>query len=65
MAQAQTNTTTSPSTNGNTNGNAKREVKPLTPLDAVAKISKILKQLSATDRKRVLDFVGDGSSSGE
>jgi hypothetical protein len=64
MAHAQTNTPP-PSTNGDTNGSAKREVKPLTPLDAVAKISKILKQLTPTDRKRVLDFVGDGSSSGE
>jgi hypothetical protein len=66
MAQAQTNTTPNPSTNGNTNGNtngtAKRDPAPLTPIDAVAKISRILKQLSPADRKRVLDFVDDRNS---
>jgi hypothetical protein len=68
MAQTHTNTatpTTSTPTNGSTNGKAKREVVPLTPIDAVAKISKILKQLSPADRKRVLDFVDDRHATGE
>jgi hypothetical protein len=70
MAHAQTNTSPTPPANGSTNGKAKREAVPLTPIDAVAKISKILKQLSPADRKRVLDFVDDrgnhaGSVTGE
>ena len=47
-------------TNGNTNGSAvgaSRTPRPLTAVDAIGKISKILDQLSPNDRKRVLDFV--------
>jgi hypothetical protein len=65
MAQTQANASTTTPTNGNANGKAKREAVPLTPIDAVAKISKILKQLSPADRKRVLDFVDDRHATGE
>ena len=68
MAQPQTSTpSTATPTNGSTNGNGKTKTPaaPMTPIDAVAKISRILKQLSPADRKRVLDFVDDRSSSGE
>lgn len=60
MAQPQTTQATTPSTNGSTNG--KSAPAPMTPIDAVAKISKILKQLSPADRRRVLDFVDDRGS---
>lgn len=62
MAQGQTSTTTNSSTNGSANGKTKAAA-PMTPIDAVAKISRILKQLSPADRKRVLDFVDDRSTS--
>lgn len=66
MAQPQTNTpTTASPTNGSASGKAKREAAPLTPIDAVAKISRILKQLSPADRKRVLDFVDDRVTNNE
>ena len=32
--------------------------KPLTPIEALAKIGKILDHLSAEDRRKVLSFVG-------
>jgi hypothetical protein len=57
MAQPQATTTPAPSANG------KREVKPLTAIDAISKIEKILVQLSPTDRKRVLAFVNESSTS--
>lgn len=64
MAQAQTNTATT-STNGSANGKTKAPAAPMTPIDAVAKISRILKQLSPAERKRVLDFVDDRPATGE
>lgn len=48
-------TNTETSTSGNGKGEAKAKV--LTAVDAITKISKILDQLSAVDRKRVLAFV--------
>ena len=65
MAQTHANASTTTPTNGSTNGKAKREVVPLTPIEAVAKISKILKQLTPAERKRVLDFVDDRHATGE
>jgi hypothetical protein len=64
MPQAQTNTTTTNADTTNGNGKGKREAKPLTAIDAISKISKILDQLAPTDRKRVLAFVNE-SNDGE
>jgi hypothetical protein len=61
MAQAQTQTTTP--TADTTNGKGKREAKAPTAIDAISKISKILDQLSPTDRKRVLTFVNESNES--
>ena len=64
MAQAATNQTSQsptpsePST-ANGNGNGKREAKPPTALEAMTKISRILKLLKPDDRKRVLTFLND------
>lgn len=58
-------TATNNQTNANTNGSASSGGKtraPMTPVDAIGKIGKILDQLSPVDRKRVLAFV---SESGE
>lgn len=62
QAPATATSTTTPSTNGNGTGTAKREAKPLTSIDAVTKISRILNQLSPADRKRVLAFVSESTS---
>ncbi len=64
MPQAQTTATTTNADTTNGNGKGKREAKPLTAIDAISKISKILDQLSPTDRKRVLAFVNE-SNDGE
>jgi hypothetical protein len=63
MAAPSTNTTTATTTtsNGNGTGKATREAKPLTAIDAISKITKILDQLSTPDRKRVLAFVNESS----
>lgn len=59
MTTTATNTSGSTTnTNGSTNDKAARA--PMTPIDAAGKISKILDQLSAADRKRVLAFVSEG-----
>ena len=64
MAQTQTtNPTVTP--NAASNGATKREAKTVTPVEAITKISKILDQLSPTDRKRVLAFVSESGESGE
>jgi len=55
---AQTTTTTE-----STNGDGKREAKAPTAIEAITKISKILDQLTPTDRKRVLAFVNESASS--
>jgi hypothetical protein len=47
--------------NGNTDGNGKQRAVP-TAVDAITKISKILDQLSPTDRKRVLAFVNESNA---
>ena len=71
MAQTQPQPTTNNNANANTNptangdGTAKREVKPPTAIEAITKITKILDQLSPTDRKRVLAFVNESNESGE
>ena len=39
--------------------NTRAAAKPLTAIEAVAKITKILNQLTPLDRKRVLAFVND------
>ena len=58
MTATNTASTQNTTTNGNaTNGAASRAPRPLTAVDAIGKISKILDQLSPNDRKRVLDFV--------
>jgi len=63
MAQTQATSTTG-STDGN--GDSKqREAKIVTPIEAITKITKILDQLSQTDRKRVLAFVNESNPSGE
>ena len=53
MTQANTTTTT------NTNGKSKA---PPTAIEAITKIGKILDQLSASDRKRVLAFVNESNA---
>lgn len=53
------NTESSTNTNGNANGKAARTAP--TPIEAITKISKILEQLSPSDRKRVLAFVNESS----
>jgi hypothetical protein len=53
-----TNNQGTTNTNGSTNGKPKAV---MTPVDAIGKISKILDQLSAVDRKRVLAFVSETS----
>lgn len=58
MAQTQTTTT------AQTNGNSKQTKAP-TAVEAISKISKILDQLSPTDRKRVLAFVNESTESNE
>ncbi len=65
MAQAPATTTSTTASSTNGNGTAKREVKVLTPIDAVTRISKILNQLSPTDRKRVLAFVNESNTGNE
>jgi hypothetical protein len=53
--------TNNPGSPTNTNGipNGKSARAPMTPIDAAGKISKILDQLSSSDRKRVLAFVSE------
>jgi len=66
MAQTQTHanqTTNNPGPTTNGSGGAKQS-KPPTAIEAITKISKILDQLSPTDRKRVLAFVNE-SNAGE
>lgn len=63
MAQAQTQTTQTTTTT-QTNGNSKQAKVP-TAIEAASKISKILDQLSPTDRKRVLAFVNESAESSE
>jgi hypothetical protein len=58
MAQAQQTTTTP------TNGNGKQAKVP-TAIEAITKITKILDQLSLTDRKRVLAFVNESNAGNE
>ena len=53
---AETTTDNQGSTDGNTNGKTRAA---MTPVEAITKISKILDQLSAADRKRVLTFVSE------
>jgi hypothetical protein len=68
MAQAHTQqatTNTQVTNNGNSNTSTKREAKPPTAIEAITKISKILDQLSPSDRKRVLAFVNESNESGE
>ncbi len=59
MTQVQDQTASS---NGTDN---KREVKVVTPVEAITKISKILDQLSPADRRRVLAFVSASGENGE
>lgn len=68
MAQAQTNTNQQNNQQDNqasTNGASKREAKAPTAIEAITKITKILDQLSPTDRKRVLAFVNESNETGE
>ena len=59
MAQTQATTTTpTPTTNGTGNG---KQAKVPTAIEAITKITKILDQLSPTDRKRVLAFVNESN----
>jgi hypothetical protein len=51
VTQATTTTTT--------NGNGKR---PLTAIEAITKITKILEQLSPADHKRVLAFINESNA---
>ncbi len=63
MAQTQATTTTTnagPSNNGAGNGTSKQAKVP-TAIEAISKITKILDQLSPTDRKRVLAFVNESN----
>ena len=55
---AATTTTDSSTTNGN--GNSK--TKTPTAIEAITKITKILDQLTAPDRKRVLAFVNESNA---
>ncbi len=55
-----TQTTT---TNGN--GDSTKQTKIPTAIEAITKITKILDQLSPTDRKRVLAFVNESNPSNE
>lgn len=54
-------TTTTNTDSSTTNGNGKREAKTPNAIEALAKIKKILDQLTPTDRKRVLAFVNEGT----
>ena len=50
--------------NGNGNGNvnvSKREAKGTTAIEAITKITKVLDQLTPSDRKRVLAFVNESN----
>lgn len=53
-----TNNQGTTSTNGNTSGKPRAAT---TPVDAISKITKILDQLTSSDRKRVLAFVNESS----
>ena len=55
---AQTQTTPTPTNNDSSSG---KPPKVLTPIDVLAKINKILEQLSPTDRKRVLAFLNESN----
>ncbi len=58
MAQA-TLPTNNPGSSTNTNGKPARQAP--TAIEAITKISKILDQLSASDRKRVLAFINESN----
>ena len=60
-----TATNTNGNSNSNTNGNTGKTRGPMTPVDAISKVSKILDQLSPADRKRVLAFVSVDSEGAE
>jgi hypothetical protein len=60
MAQTQANNTDTNNTAASNGAGKQREAKPLTAVEAITKISKILDQLSLADRKRVLAFVSEG-----
>jgi hypothetical protein len=60
MAQAQATTTTTSTPDGNG-----KQAKVPTAIEAITKISKILDQLSPSDRKRVLAFVNENNTSAE
>jgi len=61
MTQA-TTTTSDPGSSTSTNGSKpKAEKTPPSPIEAITKITKILDQLSASDRKRVLAFVNESA----
>lgn len=60
MTTTATNNQGTTNTNGSTNGNGKTKA-VMTPVDAIGKISKILDQLTPSDRKRVLAFVSETS----
>lgn len=54
-------TTTTNTDSSTTNGNGKREAKTPNAIEALAKIKKILDQLTPADQKRVLAFVNEGA----
>jgi hypothetical protein len=62
MAQATTTATTTTTSSPDGNG---KQAKVTTAIEAITKISKILDQLSPTDRKRVLAFVNESNPSDE
>jgi hypothetical protein len=53
-----TTATNNPGTNTNGDGNGKQRAAP-TAIEAITRVSKILDQLSPTDRKRVLAFINE------
>lgn len=56
MTTTATNNQGTTNTNGSTNGKSAR---PLTAVDAISKITKVLDQLTPGDRKRVMAFINE------
>ena len=59
MTTTATTATNTPGSSTDTNGKGAKQGP--TPIEAISKISKILEQLSDSDRKRVLAFINESS----
>jgi hypothetical protein len=61
MTQTQNTQTNGTSNGAETNGASNKQPKMTSALDAIKKITKVLDQLSPTDRRRVLAFVNESN----